>query len=743
MVLESLGTPVGILSTETYQTNAFISAQDVGFTRERKIVICDLRRVAYSSVTPAPAAHATPAGSSSGGVSDFFTRTAIDANRAANGRIAAMITHFGLPPLSPVLLQRLEPGEASRLFAAPEQMWIPDDHWRMSAQPVIDQALWAAIGPLTEDDKNPPPIAPVELGPINYGVIEPAKELTFTAPSYKQAVWEFLEFAKECGFSDGMALIPPTPELVDEMLAATTRDRNDVIGAIMMRGGAITIENLAINAVMCGLNPEAFPVYVAAGEAVGQGWEENHAWWHIMTGNTHELALVVSGPVVEEIGMSTGLGQAGAGNEVNDALGRSVRMLWRNIARNIQPNLDITDRSWRQIDPMIITVAENYQATREVGWPTHSETLGFGNGSSSVTLVGVNSTGAGLLSSSTGWQANWTATALANLLPTAPTNLANSPGASLTGTTAGFIAYSPAQARLLASTYASKQALIDSRAHALEISQNDPSNPSFNPADPLGVTGNLLTLRYPIIIGEDPDGAHTMLSGFHLSSTFMNQKVTGAALPGASAGISEPTAPSAPRNFVVQPLVHDSVTNTYSAKLTWDAPLTDGGSAITRYEVYYLSGHYDLAFRWLEVPGGAAAREVTFTNLLPGVQYEFKVRARNNVNNSMFYTSSQGEGNMGNNRFNERYPIRTLQERIDRMGGRGGWAVSPPVTPPGRYTVINSNRYPQIQGQDGPGIKLYYGDPNRGAAGEMFYGPNGEIWNYLGERVDRAYDPGP
>jgi hypothetical protein len=535
------------------------------------------------------------------------------------------------------------------------------------------------------------------------------------------------------------------------MLAATTRDRNDVIGCVYLRGGAITIENLAINAVMCGLKPEAFPVFVAAGEALGHGWEDNHPWWHVMTGNTHELAMVVSGPVVDEIGMSTGHGQAGAGNEVNNTLGRAVRMLWRNIAHNIQPNLDVSDRSWRQVEPMILTVAENYQVTREVGWPTHSETCGFGDGSSSVTLLAISTGGAGLLSSSTAWNGNWTSTALANLLPQGAANLAGTPGLG-SGMTwamssyAGFITYSPAQARLLAANYASKQALINARAHATEVAQNDPAHPSYNPLDPLGVTGNLLALRYPIIVGQDPDGTHSMLSGFHISSQFVNQKVTGAAGVAAAAAPSAvaPTAPSAPQNFVVSPLTRDPATDTYSATLTWAAPKTDGGKPITHYEVYFLSGLYELAFRWLEVPGGDAARSCTITNLLPGVQYEFKVRARNQVNNALFFTTNGGELNMrASLPFNPRMPKLTEAELIERMGGRGGWAVAPTVTPPGRYTMLNSNRYPQMQGQAGPGIKLYYGNPNRGPAGERYFGPNGEIWNHLGQRIDRAFTPAP
>ncbi|MDR0491418.1 MAG: fibronectin type III domain-containing protein, partial [Oscillospiraceae bacterium] len=625
MMIESLGAPVGLFATENYSTNAFIAAQDHGIPNVREIVWCDVRRESAALSGTAPATMTTPPGSSADDNSNYYQLASAYTNRnSTTGRVRALVNHYQEPPLSRLLLQRGEPGEAKWKYAAPEQRWMPEDHWVMSSKSVLEQAIWSATAPLTEEEKNPSLIAPEELGNLNYGVISaPAKELTFAAPTYEQAVQQFMDFARDNKFGDGMALIPPTPELVNEMLAATTRDRNDVIGYVYLRGGAMTIENLAINAVMSGLKPNAFPVFIAAAEALGQGWEENNVWWHAMTGNTHSVALIVSGPVVDEIGMSTGRGQSGSGNEVNNALGRSMRMLWRNIARNIQPNLDISNNTYRMSgDIMIVTAAENVAATRSIGWPTHSETLGFGNGSSSVTLMTVSSGGAGFNSSSTAWNAAWTATGLAGLLQSASANnLTTAANAQLGFSTnyCGIVSYTPAQAKMLAANYASKQAVMDSRAHAWELAAlQGPSNINYNNAVAYGVVGYRLSMGYPIILSEDPDGSHTLSVGLHTSTTFINQKVTGAALPGAEPGTKAATSPAAPQNFVVDPLVYDAATDTYSAKLTWDAPTTDGGMPIKRYEIYYLSGLDEVAFRWLEVPGGATAREVTVTNLLPG-----------------------------------------------------------------------------------------------------------------------------
>jgi len=759
MMIESLGVPVGSMATENYEINAFLSAQSFGNDRQRRIVHCDVRRPAHMNApgdsVPIPGAMGPwnpdwnaplpPGGANVQHTEQYFTLEAVERSLAEGGRVAAMIEHFRLSPISHKLLQRANPDPiAARLYACRDRMHIDDDHWRMSARSPLEQAIWAATGPLTPEDINPTTLHRSVLGDINNlpgnytRGIQPARTITFTAPTRAEAYQMFMEFARDNRFGDGMALIPPTPQLVNEMLASTTRERHDVLGRMYLRGGAITVENLAINAVMSGVRPEAFPVVVAMGEALGHSWEENHQWWHIMTGNTHEMGMVISGPIVNEIGLSTGFGMAGAGNEVNNALGRTLRMLFRNIAHNIQPNLDISTHTHRALDPVAIVVAENYDATRELGWPTHSETLGFGPGSSSVSLVGIGTVGAGMIvpTGVGSRHGDWTATALTNLLPLGPAHTAAGGFGDVS-----LIGFPPAQARLLDDQHGSKEALIAARVPLIETVQNDPTHPDHDPEDPWRVTGNVMAVRYPMIIGEDPGSVINWSGGMlHLSGSFVNQQITGAAGVAATVAPSTVavTAPSAPQNFQVTAPTRTPGTDTYQVTLTWDAPATDGGRPITRYQIYYLGGIDDLVFRWLDVPGEAAARTVTVTNLLPGLQYEFVIRARNDVNNTRFYTTTSGLHNLRPSRFSTRYPNRELEEHVWRMGGRGGWAVAEPTTPPGRVTVMNSNRFPQILGQDAPGIPLFYGNPNWGAAGDRYFGPNGEIWNHLGERVDRA-----
>src|SRR5688572_33489793 len=68
-----------------------------------------------------------------------------------------------------------------------------------------------------------------------------------------EAVFELL-CAK--GWSDGLPVIPPTPERVERMLAFWDRDLDQPIAKIPPRFGAATPVRVAANAVMAGCRPE-------------------------------------------------------------------------------------------------------------------------------------------------------------------------------------------------------------------------------------------------------------------------------------------------------------------------------------------------------------------------------------------------------------------------------------------------------------------------------------------------------
>ncbi|NQY38923.1 MAG: TlpA family protein disulfide reductase [Henriciella sp.] len=192
------------------------------------------------------------------------------------------------------------------------------------------------------------------------------------------------EFMFDQGFSDGLPLVPPTPERVMRMLSGTRRDAQEVIAQMPPNMGEATIEKVAINAVMAGCKPEYLPVVIAAIEAVCTDEFNIHGVMATTMGASP--VLVVNGPIRERIGMNSGLGALGSGNRANATIGRAVRLAIRNIG-GAKPGG--TDRSTLG-NPMKITMCFAEWEERSPWAPLHVE-RGFKAEDSVVTAFAMTS----------------------------------------------------------------------------------------------------------------------------------------------------------------------------------------------------------------------------------------------------------------------------------------------------------------------------------------------------------------
>ncbi|WP_299414824.1 TlpA disulfide reductase family protein [uncultured Sulfitobacter sp.] len=137
------------------------------------------------------------------------------------------------------------------------------------------------------------------------------------------------EFMFDQGFSDGLPLVPPTPERVMRMLGGTHRAPQDIIATVPPNMGIATVEKIAINAVMAGCKPEYMPVIIAAVEAVCTDTFNIHG----VTATTMGASpvMVINGPIRHKLGMNMKLGALGAGNRANATIGRALRLVVRNV----------------------------------------------------------------------------------------------------------------------------------------------------------------------------------------------------------------------------------------------------------------------------------------------------------------------------------------------------------------------------------------------------------------------------
>jgi hypothetical protein len=182
------------------------------------------------------------------------------------------------------------------------------------------------------------------------------------------------------GWSDGLPVIPPTPERVERMLAWCDRDLDKAVARIPPRFGAATPIRVAANAVMAGCKPEYFPLVLLALEALAE--EQYNLYGTQATTHPCTPLLIFNGPVAKEVGLNSGQNAMGNYFRANAAIGRAVRLALVNIGAAIPGTGDMATAG----TPAKFTfcVAEN--EARSPWDPLHVE-LGFPRETSTVTVV--------------------------------------------------------------------------------------------------------------------------------------------------------------------------------------------------------------------------------------------------------------------------------------------------------------------------------------------------------------------
>ena len=203
-----------------------------------------------------------------------------------------------------------------------------------------------------------------------------------SARVYSEGPLESMEDYFQRGWTDGLPIVPPTPERVSEFLGVIGLSPAEVIGAIPTREVTVTAEKVAINAVMAGCLPEYMPTVLAACRAMLDERFNLHANSGTLSGAAQ--IVVVNGPVRQALGMNCDAGVFGPGFRPNATIGRAVRLVIRNVGRSVPGFLDRS--AFSQPGRYTWCFGENEE---ESPWtPMHLE-RGFSLDSSTVTLFAV------------------------------------------------------------------------------------------------------------------------------------------------------------------------------------------------------------------------------------------------------------------------------------------------------------------------------------------------------------------
>jgi hypothetical protein len=138
-----------------------------------------------------------------------------------------------------------------------------------------------------------------------------------------------MEMLFDRGLTDGLPVVPPTEERVLRMLTGTTRAPDEVVAIVPPDLVEVTVEKVAINAVMAGCKPEYLPWVLAAIEAVCT--DEFNVHGVLATTMPVGPVIVCNGPGTRAIGMNSGVNVLGQGNRANATIGRAVQLVVRNV----------------------------------------------------------------------------------------------------------------------------------------------------------------------------------------------------------------------------------------------------------------------------------------------------------------------------------------------------------------------------------------------------------------------------
>ncbi|HLF78784.1 MAG TPA: hypothetical protein VJB57_14990 [Dehalococcoidia bacterium] len=204
-----------------------------------------------------------------------------------------------------------------------------------------------------------------------------ARELT--AEGAARGARELIEYCYERGWTDGLPVVPPTQEFVDEFLAQTLRSPDEVLMLQEHLDRTCTVRHAAINAVMAGCKPDYFPILLALLDAFEASAGARSGLLQSTTGQA-EIAIV-NGPVRNQLGFNSKENIFGSGDRPNATIGRALRLVIMN-ALGIRPH-EFDQSTQGTSAKYSCVIAENEE---DSPWePLHVE-RGFAPEASTVTV---------------------------------------------------------------------------------------------------------------------------------------------------------------------------------------------------------------------------------------------------------------------------------------------------------------------------------------------------------------------
>ena len=184
-------------------------------------------------------------------------------------------------------------------------------------------------------------------------------------------------FFTEQRWSDGLPIIPPTAERVEEFLKYADQPWDEVVAVLPIAYRRTLLWHVAVNGVMAGCPPEFMPLLIAYTKALANGYyrrplASTHAWTPFCW---------VNGPVARQLGIDVQQGQI---NEPrNAALGRYINLAMMNLGGYYVKENRMGTFGYL----MPWSMAEDEAACLKIGWKPYHVQKGFDLNQSTLTAA--------------------------------------------------------------------------------------------------------------------------------------------------------------------------------------------------------------------------------------------------------------------------------------------------------------------------------------------------------------------
>ncbi len=136
-------------------------------------------------------------------------------------------------------------------------------------------------------------------------------------------------FFYEHKWTDGLPVVPPTLEAVEEMLEYTDRSPEETVGTLQPAKREATIWAIGVNGVMAGCRPEYMPLLIAMVEAIA---EPRFGLQHAGSTAGWTPLIILNGPIAKELKFTSGQGVLRPHNQANITVSRFLRLAMVNLA---------------------------------------------------------------------------------------------------------------------------------------------------------------------------------------------------------------------------------------------------------------------------------------------------------------------------------------------------------------------------------------------------------------------------